>query len=129
MTTRRWSARSAGSSTACPLAVELAAARTRALSLDDLSARLVDRFGLLRGGDRTVEPRQQTLRGVVDWSYEMLFTEEQQVFRRLSVFAGGFTAAAAEAVCAGEGVLAADVLEIVGRLVDKSLVTVVRRDG
>ena len=84
-----------------PLAVELAAARTRSLSLGDIVERIDDRFRLLTTGGRTVEPRQQTLRRVVDWSYDLLFADEQRVFRRLSVFAGGFDLAAAEAVCRG----------------------------
>ena len=73
-----------------PLAVELAAARTRTLSLGDIASRIDDRFRLLTGGDRTAQPRQQTLRGVVDWSYDLLFSDEQRVLRRLSVFTGGF---------------------------------------
>ena len=73
-----------------PLAVELAAARTRTLSLGDIATRIDDRFRLLTGGDRTAQPRQQTLRGVVDWSYDLLFSDEQRVLRRLSVFTGGF---------------------------------------
>jgi predicted ATPase/DNA-binding SARP family transcriptional activator len=113
-----------------PLAVELAAARTRSLSLTDIVARIDDRFGLLTTGGRTMEPRQQTLRRVVDWSYDLLSGEEQRVFRRLSVFAGGFDLAAAEAVAAGDDVAAGDVIDILGQLVDKSLVSVTdREDG
>ncbi len=108
-----------------PLAVELAAARTRSLSLDDIVDRIDDRFRLLTTGGRTAEPRQQTLRGVVDWSYDLLFADEQRVFRRLSVFAGGFDLAAAEAVCAGDDVAVGDIVDILGHLVDKSLVSVV----
>jgi predicted ATPase/DNA-binding SARP family transcriptional activator len=111
-----------------PLAVELAAARTRSLSLSDIVERIDDRFRLLTTGTRTAEPRQQTLRSVVDWSYDLLFTDEQRVFRRLSVFAGGFDLHAAEVVCAGDDVAAEDVVDILGHLVDKSLVTVVSRD-
>ncbi len=110
-----------------PLAVELAAARTRSLSLSDILGRIGDRFRLLTTGARTAEARQQTLRAVVDWSYELLFSDEQRVFRRLSVFAGGFDLAAAEAVCAGEEVAVGDIVDIIGRLVDKSLVTVTSR--
>jgi predicted ATPase/DNA-binding SARP family transcriptional activator len=111
-----------------PLAVELAAARTRSLSLGDIAARLDDRFSLLTTGGRTVELRQQTLRRVVDWSYDLLFAAEQRVFRRLSVFAGGFDLAAAEAVCAGHDVAVGDIVDILGHLVDKSLVSVIDRD-
>lgn len=105
-----------------PLALELAAARARSLSLDDIAERLGDRFGLLTAGDRTAQPRHQSLRGVVDWSYALLFTEEQRVFRELSVFAGGFVLSAAQAVCASTGVPAADVADLISNLVDKSLV-------
>ena len=85
-----------------PLAIELAAARTRAFSIEQISARLHDRFRLLTGGSRTALPRQQTLRAVVDWSYELLFDDEQRVFERLSVFPGGCELATAEAVCADD---------------------------
>ena len=112
-----------------PLAVELAAARTRTLSLDDIAARIDDRFRLLNTGERTAEPRQQTLRRVVDWSYDLLFSDEQRVFRRLSVFAGGFGLPAAELVAAGDDVSSDDVLDIISHLVDKSLVTLSNRDG
>ena len=85
-----------------PLAIELAAARTRAFPLDQIASRLEDRFRLLTGGARTALPRQQTLRAVVDWSYELLFEDEQRVFERLSVFPGGCDLATAEAVCADD---------------------------
>jgi predicted ATPase/DNA-binding SARP family transcriptional activator len=111
-----------------PLAVELAAARTRSLSLADIEERIDDRFRLLTTGSRTAHPRQQTLRGVIDWSSDLLFADEQRVFRRLSVFAGGFDLHAAEAVCGGDDVAAADILDVVARLVDKSLVSVAGRD-
>ena len=112
-----------------PLAVELAAARTRTLSLDDIATRIDDRFRLLTTGDRTADPRQQTLQGVVDWSYDLLFTDEQRVFRRLAVFAGGFGLRAAALVAAGDDVAPDDVLDLVGQLVDKSLVVVASREG
>jgi predicted ATPase/DNA-binding SARP family transcriptional activator len=112
-----------------PLAVELAAARTRTLSLGDIASRIDDRFRLLTGGDRTAEPRQQTLRGVVDWSYDLLFSDEQRVLRRLSVFTGGFGLHAATLVTSGDDVASEDVIDLVARLVDKSLVVVVERDG
>ena len=85
-----------------PLAIELAAARTRAFPVEQIASRLNDRFRLLTGGSRTALPRQQTLRAVVDWSYELLFDDEQRVFERLSVFPGGCDLATAEAVCADE---------------------------
>ncbi|MFE0522028.1 BTAD domain-containing putative transcriptional regulator [Streptomyces sp. NPDC058954] len=99
-----------------PLAIELAAARLRMLTPRQIADRLDDRFRLLTSGSRTVLPRQQTLRAVVDWSWDLLDDEERDVLRRLSVFAGGCDLAAAEAVC---GPWALDVL---GSLVDKSLV-------
>jgi predicted ATPase/DNA-binding SARP family transcriptional activator len=112
-----------------PLAVELAAARTRTLSLEDIATRIDDRFRLLTSGDRTAHPRQQTLRGVVDWSYDLLFTEEQRVLRRLAVFSGGFGLSAAELVTAGDDVARDDVVDVIGHLVDKSLVVVTEREG
>ncbi len=105
-----------------PLAVELAAARVRSLTLATLAERLDDRFRLLTGGARTALPRQQTLRAVVDWSYDLLFEDERRLFARLSVFAGGCDLAAAEAVCADDQVPAGEVLDVLSRLVDKSLV-------
>ncbi|MFH8256391.1 AfsR/SARP family transcriptional regulator [Streptomyces roseolus] len=103
-----------------PLAIELAAARLRLLSPRQIADRLDDRFRLLTSGARTVLPRQQTLRAVVDWSWELLEGPERAVLRRLAVFTGGCDLEAAEAVCAGpEG---ADVLSVLGALVDKSLV-------
>ncbi|MGC0332375.1 putative ATPase/DNA-binding SARP family transcriptional activator [Streptomyces sp. SAI-170] len=99
-----------------PLGIELAAARLRMLTLRQIADRLDDRFRLLTTGSRTVLPRQQTLRAVVDWSWELLDADERDVLSRLSVFAGGCDLAAAEAVC---GPAALDVL---GQLVDKSLV-------
>lgn len=106
-----------------PLAIELAASRARALEITQIATRLSDRFRLLTGGSRTALPRQQTLRAVVDWSYDLLADDERLVFARLSVFAGGTTLAAAEAVCAGEGVEVDDIADVVFRLVDKSLLT------
>ncbi|MFJ6644756.1 BTAD domain-containing putative transcriptional regulator [Streptomyces sp. NPDC091290] len=99
-----------------PLAIELAAARLRMLTPRQIADRLDDRFRLLTSGSRTVLPRQQTLRAVVDWSWELLDDDEREVLGRLSVFAGGCDLAAAEAVC---GPVA---LEALGSLVDKSLV-------
>ncbi|MEU3467019.1 BTAD domain-containing putative transcriptional regulator [Streptomyces sp. NPDC006687] len=103
-----------------PLAIELAAARLRLLTLRQIADRLDDRFRLLTGGARTVLPRQQTLRAVVDWSWDLLDAPERAVLRRLSVFAGGCDLEAAEAVCAdGSGL---DVADVMAALVDKSLV-------
>ena len=105
-----------------PLAVELAAARLRSLTLATLAERLDDRFRLLTVGARTALPRQQTLRAVVDWSYDLLFEDERRLFARLSVFVGGCGLDAAEAVCADDQVPAGEVLDVLSRLVDKSLV-------
>ena len=105
-----------------PLAIELAAARTRALSVDAISARLNDRFRLLVTGDKTVLPRQRTLRALIDWSHDLLSQPERLLFQRLSVFAGGWTLEAADAVCAGGEVAQADVLDLLTHLVEKSLV-------
>jgi predicted ATPase/class 3 adenylate cyclase len=105
-----------------PLAIELAAARVRALSVEQIAARLDDRFRLLTTGNRTDLPRQQTLRALVDWSYDLLNAPEQALLTRLSVFAGGFGLEAAEAVGAGAGIDAGDVMDLLAALVDKSLV-------
>ncbi|MFE2560168.1 BTAD domain-containing putative transcriptional regulator [Streptomyces sp. NPDC059352] len=108
-----------------PLAIELAAARLRMLSVRQIADRLDDRFRLLTSGARTVLPRQQTLRAVVDWSWELLDGAERAVLRRLAVFTGGCDLAAAETVCAdgeGDGEAGPDVLDVLGALVDKSLV-------
>ncbi|MEO6469092.1 MAG: BTAD domain-containing putative transcriptional regulator, partial [Acidimicrobiia bacterium] len=108
-----------------PLAIELAAARTRAFPVHQIRERLNDRFRLLTGGSRTALARQQTLRAVVDWSYELLFDDEQRVFERLSVFPGGCDLATAEAVCADDDVAAADLADHLHALVDKSLVVAI----
>ncbi len=105
-----------------PLAIELAAARLRIMPTGELEARLDERFALLTGGSRAGLPRQQTLRAMVDWSWELLTGPERAVLAALSVFAGGFGLAAAEAVAAGPEVPAAEVLGHLGALVDKSLV-------
>ncbi|WP_244413933.1 BTAD domain-containing putative transcriptional regulator [Streptomyces hygroscopicus] len=107
-----------------PLAIELAAARLRLLSPRQIADRLDDRFRLLTSGSRTALPRQQTLRAVVDWSWDLLDEPERALLRRLSVFAGGCTLAAAEAVC---GERAEEVLDRLGALVDKSLLIVDHR--
>ncbi|MET7754384.1 BTAD domain-containing putative transcriptional regulator [Streptomyces sp. NPDC005389] len=103
-----------------PLAIELAAARLRLLSVRQIAERLDDRFRLLTSGARTVLPRQQTLRAVVDWSWDLLEEPERAVLRRLAVFSGGADLAGAEAVCADGGT--PEVLDLLGALVDKSLV-------
>jgi len=105
-----------------PLAIELAAARVRALSVEKIAERLIDRFRLLTGGDRTAPSRQQTLRASIDWSYDLLSEKERILFRRLAVFAGGWTLDAAEAVAAGGDVGDGEVLDLLADLVDKSLV-------
>jgi predicted ATPase len=105
-----------------PLAIELAAARVRSLSVHQISAHLDERFRLLTGGSRTALARHQTLRGLIDWSYSLLSDAERTVLRRLSVFVGGWTLAAGEAVGAGHGVDRDQMVELLARLVDKSLV-------
>jgi predicted ATPase/DNA-binding SARP family transcriptional activator len=106
-----------------PLAIELAAGRVRAFGTDDILTRLNDRFRFLTGGSRTALPRQQTLQAVVDWSYDLLFDDERKVFERMSVFAGPSDLGAAEQVCADETIPMADVAGVLGRLVDRSLLT------
>ncbi|WP_431957309.1 ATP-binding protein [Nocardia lijiangensis] len=111
-----------------PLAIELAAARLRTMSLDQLADRLDDRFRLLTGGSRTALPRHRTLRAVIDWSWELLTDAERVVLRRLSVFAGGASLEAAERVCVGAGgekdaaVETGEVLELLTALTEKSLI-------
>ncbi|MEU7768652.1 BTAD domain-containing putative transcriptional regulator [Nocardia sp. NPDC049190] len=105
-----------------PLAIELAAARLRTMSLDQLAHRLDDRFRLLTGGSRTALPRHRTLRAVIDWSWELLSDAERMVLRRLSMFAGGASLEAAERVCAGDAVETGQVLELLTALTEKSLV-------
>jgi predicted ATPase/DNA-binding SARP family transcriptional activator len=105
-----------------PLALELAAARMSSLSLTDLADRLGDRFGLLTSGPRTAEARQRTLRATVEWSHALLSEPEQQVFRRLAAFHGGWTLEAAEAVVVGDGISAGAVLDVLDHLVNRSMV-------
>nr|WP_221308871.1 BTAD domain-containing putative transcriptional regulator [Nocardiopsis mwathae] len=111
-----------------PLAIELAAARLRTMSLGQLADRIDDRFRLLTGGSRTALPRHRTLRAVVDWSWELLTDAERAVLRRLAVFSGGASLEAAERVCSGDGVEARQVLELLTTLTEKSLV-VAEGDG
>jgi non-specific serine/threonine protein kinase len=107
-----------------PLALELAAARLQALSLEELAARLDDACRLLTHGSRTAHPRQQTLRATLDWSYDLLSDAERAVFRQLACFAGSFSLQAAEVVCDGADGTEVDVLDSLARLVEQSLVTV-----
>jgi DNA-binding CsgD family transcriptional regulator len=115
------------------LAIELAAAKVKVLSVEQIAARLDDRFALLTDGGRTALARQRTLEAAMDWSHELLSRGERTLLRRLSVFAGGFTLEAAEAVCSGppsdEELEQAEVLDLLSRLVDRSLVLVAERDG
>ena len=120
-----------------PLAIELAAARIKMMSVEQISKRLDDRFRLLTGGARTALPRQQTLRALIDWSYDILSENERLLLRRLSVFAGGWTLEAAEEVCSDQSsvsggqseatdhrLLISDILDLLSQLVNKSLVVV-----
>ncbi|MFE3191848.1 BTAD domain-containing putative transcriptional regulator [Nocardia sp. NPDC059240] len=117
-----------------PLAIELAAARLRTMSLDQLASRLDDRFRLLTGGSRTAIPQHRTLRAVVDWSWELLDEPERAVLRRLAVFSGGASLEAAEQVCAGtvygeDAVEQWEVLELLTSLTEKSLLVVTEDKG
>lgn len=112
-----------------PLAIELAAARVTILSAAEIAARLDDRFNLLTGGSRTALPRQQTMRASIDWSWDLISEPERTLLSRLTVFAGGWTLEAAEAVCSAEGVDSWQVSELLSRLVAKSLVMVSRVPG
>ena len=112
-----------------PLALELAAARVRVLSVEQIAQRLDQRFRLLTGGGRTALRRQQTLQALVDWSHDLLSPDECALFRRLAVFAGGWTLEAAEAVCGFGPLEAHDVLDRLTDLVDKSLVVAEAEDG
>jgi len=112
-----------------PLAIELAAARARMMSVEQIAAGLGDRFHLLTGGTRTVLPRHQTLRASVDWSHELLSDAERTLLRRLSVFAGGFTLDLAEAVCSDNLLAPVAILDLLTSLVDKSLVLAEDRAG
>ena len=107
-----------------PLAIELAAARVTSLSIEEIEGRLADRFRLLTRGDSTALPRHQTLRALIDWSYDLLDEREQAVLCRLSTFVGGWSLEAAEALSPQTGLTALDVMDVLGSLVDKSLVQV-----
>jgi predicted ATPase/DNA-binding CsgD family transcriptional regulator len=107
-----------------PLAIELAAARLRTMAVEQLADRLEDRFRLLTGGSRVARTRQRTLRALIDWSYELCPEPEQRLWARLSVFAGGFELSAAEGVCAGDGIPELDMLDLLDRLVARSVLLV-----
>jgi predicted ATPase/class 3 adenylate cyclase len=107
-----------------PLAIELAAARIKMLSAEQISKRLDDRFRFLTGGARTALQRQQTLRATIDWSYNLLSEHERTLLCRLAVFSGGWTLEAAEAVCSGDGIETDQILDLMSQLVNKSLVAV-----
>jgi non-specific serine/threonine protein kinase len=112
-----------------PLAIELAAPRLRSMSVEELSQRLEHRFALLTDGSRTALPRHRTLRSMIDWSYDLLREPEKLFLQRLSVLAGGWTLAAAEEVCAGEGIEQRYVLDLLTSLADKSLVVPEQEDA
>jgi predicted ATPase/class 3 adenylate cyclase len=111
-----------------PLALELAAARMQSLSIDEINRRLNDRYRLLSGGSRVALERQQTLRALVGWSYDLLIENERVFLDRLSVFAGGFDLAAAESICGADPLDADDVIDLLASLVEKSLVMVEQSD-
>lgn len=110
-----------------PLAIEMAAARLKALSAEQIASRLDDQFRLLTGGSRTALPQHQTLRAALDWSYDLLSAEERRLLRQLAIFVGGFTLEAVENVC-GADAKTPEVIGLLSRLVEKSLVIAERRD-
>ena len=116
-----------------PLAIELVAPRLRSMSVEELSERLDQRFALLTEGSRTAPPRHRTLRSTIDWSYELLSDVEQAMLRRVSVFAGGWTLAAAEHVCTGDGIeqskTSADTIGLLTSLADKNLILTEENEG
>jgi predicted ATPase len=112
-----------------PLAIELAAARVSAMTVDQIATRLDDRFRLLTGGSRTALPRQQTLKALIDWSWDLLSDVERTLLRRLSVFVGGWTLEAAEAVVTDDALAASNVLDGLTQLVNKSLVVMEDQGG
>src|SRR3954447_16581850 len=111
-----------------PLAIELAAAKTRVLSVGQISSRLADSFRLLKSESRTLDPRQRTLGAAIDWSHDLLGEKERVLFRRLSVFSGGFDLDAAEAVCSGRSIEEDEVLDLLSHLADKSLLLAEERE-
>jgi predicted ATPase/DNA-binding SARP family transcriptional activator len=110
-----------------PLAIELAAARIRLLTPEQIAERLIDRFAILSGGSRSTIPRHRTLRAAIDWSFALLNEREQTMLARLSVYAGSFSIECAEAVCSDAAIAPSDVLDLIGSLVDKSLVVSTKR--
>jgi predicted ATPase/class 3 adenylate cyclase len=112
-----------------PLAIELAAARVKVMSLLTVAQRLDERFKLLTGGSRTALPKQKTLTALFDWSYDLLSPQEQLLFRRVAIFAGGFTLAGATIVCSGVGIDGSDALDIMSSLAEKSLLAPDTRDA
>ncbi|WP_369171543.1 response regulator [Streptomyces sp. R28] len=112
-----------------PLAIELAASRLRTLSVGQMTDRLEDRFALLTGGSRTAPAHQRTLRGMIDWSYELCAPAERLLWNRLTVFAGGFSLEAAEGVCSGDGITETGLLDILDRLVAQSVVLTCEAGG
>jgi tetratricopeptide (TPR) repeat protein len=111
-----------------PLALELAAARVRSLSVVDINTRLKDRYKILTGGSRVLQERQQTLRALVDWSYDLLHENDKVLLNRLAVFVGGFVLEAAEAICGSDPLTTDDVLDLMASLVEKSLVMMEESD-
>jgi len=107
-----------------PLALELAAAKLRSMSVDQIAQRLDDRFRMLTSGSRTALPRQRTLLAMVEWSWDLLAEPERVLARRLSMFPGGATVEALEAICSDEALPADDVLYVLGSLVEKSITEV-----
>ena len=112
-----------------PLAIELAASRLRTLTVKQMADRLEDRFALLTGGSRTALPHHRTLRGMIDWSYELCTPAERMLWNRLSVFVGGFGLEAAEAVCTGNGIAEHEVMDLLDRLVSQSAVLTTEPEG
>ena len=112
-----------------PLALELAAARIRMMSVEQIASHLNDRFHLLTGGSRTALPRHQTLQAMIDWSHDLLSKPERVLLRRISIFAGGWTLEAAESVCWDEGIEKYEILDLLTQLLNKSLIVAEREQG
>ncbi|WP_259407638.1 ATP-binding protein [Streptomyces akebiae] len=131
VTDRNWSAcaRLCRELDGLPLAIELAAARLRTLTVEQVADRLEDRFGLLTSGNRLGPPRQRSLRAMIDYSYELCGPAEQLLWHRLSVFSGSFSLDAAEGVCSGDGMAPSDVMDLLDRLVNQSIVLATDKQG
>jgi predicted ATPase len=112
-----------------PLALELAAARVNALGVEQIAARLNDRFRLLKSSVRTALPRHQTLQALIDWSHDLLSEAERVLLRRLSIFVGGWTLESAESVCGGDGIKTSEIVDLLTQLLNKSLVLVDHNQG